>query len=43
VLLDETVGWVRWLGIALMAVGLVVVGVSANIGPAEPQSARVLE
>jgi drug/metabolite transporter (DMT)-like permease len=43
VLLDESVGRVRWLGIALMAVGLAVVGVSPDARPAEPHSARVPE
>ena len=35
-LLHESVGMVRWLGIGLMAIGLLVVGISPEAKPAPP-------
>jgi drug/metabolite transporter (DMT)-like permease len=41
VLLDEQVGWIRWIGIALVAAGLIVVGLSPDSPlSGEPSSAR---
>ena len=34
-LLGESIGWMRWLGITVIAVGLIIVGVSAGARPTE--------
>jgi undecaprenyl phosphate-alpha-L-ara4N flippase subunit ArnE len=42
-LLGENVGRLRWLGVALMAIGLLIVGVSANVAPGEAHSVSAPE